>query len=61
MLVGAEKDSLWDWNRCVSHCLNIVVQSALKCPCIQNFVEPLVELDRRFSRSRVLWTEFKNV
>ena len=37
------------------------MQSALKCRCIQNFVEPLVELAHKFSRSRVLWTAFKKV
>ena len=58
---GAEKNSLWDWNRCACHCLNIAVQSALKRPCIQKFVEPLVELARKFSRSRSLWMEFKKV
>ena len=28
--MGAEKDELWDWNRCACHCLNIAVQAALK-------------------------------
>ena len=59
--VGVEKNNLWDWNRCVCHCLNIVVQSALKRPCIQKLVEHLVELGRKFSRSRSLWIEFKKV
>ena len=52
VLVEAEKDSLWDWNHCACHCLNIAVQSALKRPCSQKFVEPLVELSRKFSRCR---------
>ena len=59
--VGAEKNSLWDWNPCACHCMNIAVQSALKRPCIEKFVEPLVELTRRFSKSRSLWMEFKKV
>ena len=58
---GAKKDSLWDWNRCACHCLNIAVQSALKRLCIQKFVGPLLELARKFSRSRSLWMEFKKV
>ena len=58
---GAKKNSLWDWNRCVCHCLDIAVQSALKRPCIQKFVEPLVGLARKFSRSRSLWMDFKKV
>ena len=58
---GAEKDSLWDWNCCACHCLNIAVQSALRRPCIQKYVEPLAELTRKFSRSRSLWKEFKKV
>ena len=37
------------------------MQLALRCPCIQNFVEPLVELVRKFSRSRSLWKRFKKV
>ena len=37
------------------------MQSALKRPCIQKFVEPLVELARKFSRSRSLWMKFKKV
>ena len=58
---GVEKNSLWDWNRCACQCLNIAVQSALKRPCISKFVEPLVELARKFSNSRSLWMEFKKV
>ena len=57
----AEKNCLWDWNRCACHYLNIALQSALKRPCIQKFVEPLVELAHKFSRSRFLWMEFKKV
>ena len=41
--------------------LNIDVQSTLKRPCIQKFVEPLVGLARKFSRSRSLWMDFKKV
>ena len=59
--VGAKRNSLWDWNCCACHRLNIAVQSALKCPCIQKFVEPLVELTRKFSRTKSLWMEFKKV
>ena len=59
--MGAEKDSLWDWNRCACHCLNIAMQSALRRPCIQKYADPLVELGRNFSRSRSLWKEFKKV
>ena len=51
---GAEKDCLWDWNYCACHFLNIAMQSDLKRPCIQKFVEPLVELACKFSRSRSL-------
>ena len=54
VLVGAEKDNLWDWTCCACHYRNIAMQSDLKCPCIQKFVEPLVELARKLSRSRVL-------
>ena len=61
VLAGAEKGNLLDWNRCVCHCVNIFVQSALRCTTIQKFVEPLVELARKFSRSRCLWMEFKKV
>ena len=56
-----EKDSLWVWDYCACHCLNIAVQSALRHPWIQKFVEPLVELARKFSRSRSLWMDFKKV
>ena len=59
--MGAEKNNLLDWNRCACHCLNIGVQSAPKRPCIQKFVEPLVELARKFSRRRCLWMEFRKV
>ena len=41
--------------------MNIAVQSALKRPCIQKFVGPLVELAHKFSRSESLWMEFKKV
>ena len=33
--MGAEKDELWDWNRCACHCLNIAVQATLKEPMIE--------------------------
>ena len=59
--MGAEKNSLWDWYHCACYCLNIAMQSALKRPYIQKFVEHLVELARKFSRSRSLWMEFKKV
>ena len=61
MIAGAERNSLWDWNHCACHHLNIAMQSALKRPCIQKFVEPLVELAHKFSRSRSLWMEFKKI
>ena len=61
VLAGAKKNSLWDWNHCACHCLNIAMQSALKRSCIQKFVEPLVELACKFSMSRSLWMEFKKV
>ena len=37
------------------------MQSALRRPCIQKSVEPLVELARKSFRSRFLWMEFKKV
>ena len=37
MSAGAEKDELWDWDRCACHCLNIAVQAALKEPVIEVF------------------------
>ena len=37
------------------------MQSAIKRPCILKFVEPLVELACKFSKSRSLWMEFKKV
>ena len=37
------------------------MQSALRCPCIQKLVEPLVEFVRKFSRSGTSWTGFKKV
>ena len=59
--VGAKKDNLWDWNHFTCHCMNIAVQSALRCPTIQKFVEPLVKFACKLSRSRSLWMEFKKV
>ena len=37
------------------------MQSTLKRPCIQKFVEPLVDLACKFSKSKSLWMEFKKV
>ena len=37
------------------------MQPTLKRSCIQKFVEPWVELARKFSRSKSLWMEFKKV
>ena len=61
---GAERESLWDWNQCACHCLNIAVQAALKEevePLRWNHecLEPLMALAARFSKSRSLWNKFK--
>ena len=49
-----EKTTFGNWNPCAYQCLNIAMQSALKYPCIQKLVEPLVELAHRSSRSKFL-------
>ena len=56
---GAERDRLWDWNRCACHCLNIAVQAALKEEVVHECLEPLKSLAARFSKSRSLWNKFK--
>ena len=56
---GAEKEELWDWNRCVCHCLNIAIQATLKEPMIEGCLAPLTALARRFSYSRSAWNRFK--
>ena len=57
---GAERDHLWDWNRCACHCLNIAVPVALKEMVVQECLEPLTSLRARFSKSRsLLWNKFK--
>ena len=48
---GAEKDELWDWNRCACHCLNIAVQAAFKEPMIEGCLASLTALARRFSHN----------
>ena len=50
--VGAEKDELWDWNRCACHCLNIAIQAALKEPMIEGCLAPLMALACKFLYSR---------
>ena len=57
--VGAEKDELWDWNRCACHCLNIAVQAALKEPMVEVYLAPLTPFPRRFSKSWNAWNRFK--
>ena len=57
--MGAEKDDLWDWNRCACHCLNIAVQAALKEPMIEGCLAPLTALACKFSKSRSAWNRFK--
>ena len=59
--VGAKRDSLWDWNRCACHCLNIAVQAALKEEVVHECLEPLIALAARFSNSRSLWSKFKKM
>ena len=59
MLAGAEKDHLWDWNRCACHCLNIAVQAALKEEVVHECLEPLTTLAASFSKSWSLWNKFK--
>ena len=44
VLAGAKKNSLWDWNRCAYHCLNRVVQSALKRPCYTEVCRTIGEI-----------------
>ena len=56
---GAERERLWDWNRCACHCLNIAVQAALKEEVVHECLEPLTALAARFSKSRSLWNKFK--
>ena len=56
---GAERDRLWDWNRCACHCLNIAIQAALKEEVVHECLEPLTALVARFSKSRSLWNKFK--
>ena len=57
--VGAERDRLWDWNRCACHCFNIAVQAALKEEVVHECLEPLTSLAARFSKSQSLWNKFK--
>ena len=57
--MGAERDCLWDWNRCACHCLNIAVQVALKEEVVHECLEPLTVLAARFSTSQSLWNKFK--
>ena len=54
---GAERDRIWDWNRCACHCLNIFVQAALKEEVVHDCLEPLIALAARFSKSRSLWNK----
>ena len=56
---GAKREHLWDWNRCACHCLNIVVQAALKEEAVHECLEPLTALATRFSKSQSLWNKFK--
>ena len=56
---GAERERLWDWNRCACHCLNIAIQAALKEELVHECLEPLTALAARFSKSRSLWNKFK--
>ena len=56
---GAERDGLWDWNRCACHCLNLAVQAALKEEVVHECLSPLTELAAKFSKSRHLWNKFK--
>ena len=56
---GAERDRLWDWNRCACHCLNLAVQAALKEEVVQECIAPLTALAAKFSKSRSLWNKFK--
>ena len=56
---GAERDRLWDWNRCAYHCLNIAVQAALKEEVVHECLKPLTSLVARLSKSRSLWNKFK--
>ena len=58
---GAERDHLWDWNRCACHCLNIAVQAALKEEVVHECLAPLTALAARFSKSRSLWNKFKKM
>ena len=57
--VGAERNNLWDWNRCACHCLNIAIQVALKEEVIQQCLALLTALAHRFSKSRSTWNKFK--
>ena len=57
----AERDNLWDWNRCACYYLNIVVQVVLKEEVIQECLAPLTALECRFSKSQSTWNKFKKM
>ena len=61
VLAGAERDRLWDWNRCACHCLNIAVQAVLKKEVVHEYLEPLTALAARFSKSQSLWNKLKKM
>ena len=56
MSAGAERDELWNRNRCACHCLNIAIQAALKEGVVQECLAPLTVLG---TQSQSTWNKFK--
>ena len=58
---GCEKDELFDWNRCVCHCLHNAVAAGLALPDVQDAVGQLRGLGVNMRRSRLALDKFKRI
>ena len=58
---GVEKDGLWDWNRCICHCLNLAVMAGTKEPAVSAALAQMRVLTILMKRSTREWSRFKKI
>ena len=54
----AEKDCLFDWNRCICHCLHLAVTDGLKSSIIIEAINDLSMVATKMKRSTIEWRRF---
>ncbi len=57
---GVERDALWDWNRCICHCIHLAVTAGTKDCELEQALKEVRTMAVRMKRSSTAWRNFKN-